>query len=64
MRHIFHEILARYLDGEQHAFEASPRELWPQPTAAWHPPAPQAAGTPVRARGRYHQAFSEFETQS
>lgn len=29
MRHIFHEILSRYLDGEQHAFDSSPRELWP-----------------------------------
>jgi len=29
MRHIFHAILARYLESEQHAFETSPRELWP-----------------------------------
>ena len=29
MRNIFHEILARYLTDDQHAFVASPRELWP-----------------------------------
>jgi hypothetical protein len=29
MRSIFHEILARYLGTEQHAFEATSRELWP-----------------------------------
>jgi hypothetical protein len=33
MRHIFHEILARYLDSDQYAFEATPRELWP--TRPW-----------------------------
>lgn len=29
MRHVFHEILARYLDTDQFAFETTPRELWP-----------------------------------
>jgi len=29
MRNIFHEILARYLATDQHAFDTSPRELWP-----------------------------------
>lgn len=29
MRNIFHEILARYLNTDQHAFETTPRELWP-----------------------------------
>ena len=29
MRNIFHEILARYLDTDQHAFETTSRELWP-----------------------------------
>jgi hypothetical protein len=38
MRHIFHRILDRYLDGGQISFDASPRELWPQPAASWHPP--------------------------
>jgi hypothetical protein len=33
MRHIVHDILARYLGSEQHAFEASARELWPQSAA-------------------------------
>ena len=30
MRNIFHEILARYLDSDQHAFETTSRELWPE----------------------------------
>jgi len=29
MRNIFHEILARYLDSDQHGFDTTPRELWP-----------------------------------
>lgn len=29
MRPILHEIFARYLNSEQAAFDASPRELWP-----------------------------------
>ena len=29
MRHIFHEILARYLGSDQYAFESTSRELWP-----------------------------------
>ena len=29
MRHILQEILERYLNSEQAAFDASPRELWP-----------------------------------
>jgi hypothetical protein len=40
MRSIFHEILARYLDSDQYAFDASPRELWPEPRAEGVPKAP------------------------
>lgn len=29
MRHVFHRIFERYLNSEQAAFDASPRELWP-----------------------------------
>jgi hypothetical protein len=29
MRHILHEILARYLNTDQYAFEPTPREFWP-----------------------------------
>ncbi len=32
MRNIFDEIFARYLAAEQHAFEATSRELWPSET--------------------------------
>ena len=32
MRNIFHEIFARYLATDQHAFETTSRELWPSET--------------------------------
>jgi hypothetical protein len=31
MRSIFHQILARYLASDQHAFDAYSHELWPEP---------------------------------
>jgi hypothetical protein len=47
MRHVFHEILARYLESEQHAFDASSGKLWP---ASWSETRWQtAARTAVRA---------------
>ena len=64
MRHIFHEIFARYLDGEQHAFDASPRELWPEPTRSWHPGSDQASGSPAGERGRRQRVHRELESQS
>lgn len=64
MRHIFHEILARYLASEQHAFDASSHELWPEPKPSWHPQSRQAAGTPAPQHGRRHRAYGELETQS
>ncbi len=64
MRHIFHEILARYLASEQHAFDASPRELWPEPKASWHPQARKAAGTSAPEVGRHLRAYGELEPQS
>jgi hypothetical protein len=62
MRSIFHEILARYLNSEQHAFDASPRELWPETQASWHPLA-QAASRPVE-RSRERRVYRELEPQN
>ena len=64
MRHIFHEILARYLESEQHAFDASPRELWPDSRATWHPEAPRVTESPAPERGRHHRFYRELEPQN
>lgn len=48
MRNIFHAILARYLESEQHAFEASSGKLWP---AAWSESRWQAAARAAGAAG-------------
>jgi hypothetical protein len=64
MRHIFHEILARYLESEQHAFDASPRELWPEARPTWHPQASRVTGSPAPECGRHHQVYRELEPQS
>ena len=64
MRHIFHNILARYLESDQHAFEASPRELWPSVNEFWNP---QLTVIPAsRAPERYRQQLilRELESQS
>jgi hypothetical protein len=64
MRSIFHEILARYLDSEQHAFDASPRELWPETRASWHPLAQaQPASRPVE-RSKEQRVYRELEPQN
>jgi len=60
MRHIFHEILARYLDSNQFAFDASPRELWPSEQAA---PRPQPAGREPERDGR-QRVYRELEPQN
>lgn len=64
MRSIFHEILARYLGSEQHAFDASPRELWPesQPETRWQ----AAVRSPSRAAkpDTQRSAYVEFEPQN
>ncbi len=44
MRHILHEILSRYLISDQHAFDASPRELWPSAPFEFQPPASGSGG--------------------
>ena len=64
MRHIFHDILARYLESEQHAFEASSGKLWP---ASWSETRWQTA---ARAAGGAGQAdspsrsYGELERQN
>lgn len=62
MRSIFHEILARYLGSEQHAFDASPRELWPesQPETRWQ----AAARAPGRATERDSERSTYIELES
>ncbi len=64
MRHIFHEILTRYLESEQHAFDASPRELWPESRTTWHPQAPRATGSPVPESGRAPRFHRALEPQN
>lgn len=64
MRHIFHRILDRYLDGNQIAFDTSPRELWPEPKATWHPSvAAQATHWPSE-RPAKPRAYRELEPQN
>jgi hypothetical protein len=64
MRHIFHEILARYLASDQFAFDASRRELWPEPRPVWHPEARKCTGSPAPERGRHHRIYRELEPQN
>ena len=64
MRHIFHRILARYLDEGQISFDSSPRELWPEPRPSWHPPVEtQATHWPSERRDN-HQVYGELEPQN
>jgi hypothetical protein len=63
MRHIFHEILSRYLDSEQFAFDASPRELWSATSATWHPQASVRAGGQAPERARRQRVYRELESQ-
>ena len=64
MRHIFHEILARYLATDQFAFDTSPHELWPEFRPTWHPQAPRVTGSPAPERGRHPRAYRELESQN
>ena len=61
MRHIFHQILARYLASDQFAFDASPRELWPQPRPSWHPGVRRGSEHLVPERGRHQRVYRELE---
>jgi hypothetical protein len=64
MRHIFHEVLTRYLASEQHAFDTSHRELWPESGPVWHPPATRDTGSPAPERGRHQRVYRELEPQN
>ena len=64
MRHIFHEILARYLTTDQFAFDTSPRELWPESQPSWHPQADRVSGSPDPARGRHPRDYRELESHN
>ena len=64
MRSIFHEILARYLDDEQHAFDASPRELWPEPRASWHPLTQGQPASRSVERSKQPRVYRELEPQN
>ena len=64
MRSIFHEILARYLDSDQYAFDASPRELWPETRAERPPESPNKAKGRASERVTQQRAFCELEPQN
>ncbi len=61
MRNIFHEILARYLDSEQHAFDTSARELWSETQPSWHPQVAGQSGGQLPERARRQQVYRELE---
>ena len=63
MRHILHEILARYLANDQYAFETTSRELWPE---SHFPPQPQAGGngSGLAERGAGKRINREPESQN
>jgi hypothetical protein len=63
MRNIFHEILARYLDSEQHAFDASPRELWPSVNEFWNPQLTVIPASRSPERYRHQLVNCELEPQ-
>ena len=64
MRSIFHEILARYLDSDQYAFDASPRELWPEPTTERRPQSAGKATSRANERVSKHPVYRELEPQN
>jgi len=51
MRHILREIFERYLNAEQAAFVASPRELWPSDRFVLRPQVVAAAGDDLGQEG-------------
>lgn len=63
MRSVFHQILARYLGSEQHAFGASARDLWPESwsESRWQAVA-RAAGAAEEPDG-HPRIYREFEPQ-
>ena len=61
MRHVFHEILARYLDSEQHAFDTSCAGALAGHAASWHPPVAGQSGGQLPQRARRQQVYRELE---
>ena len=64
MRHVLHEILARYLDSDQYAFDASPRELWPEANSGRHPESDEKATSRPSERVSHHRVYRELEPQN
>ena len=64
MRSIFQEILARYLDSDQYAFDATPRELWPEPSVAPRPEGASRASSRASERATQHRVYRELEPQN
>ena len=64
MRSIFHEILARYLDSDQYAFDASPRELWPEPRSERRLESPNKANGRASERASQQRVYRELEPQN
>jgi hypothetical protein len=64
MRSVFHEILARYLDSDQYAFESTSRELWPEARSSWHPQAGGSPGGRPAQPGRGRGVYGELESQN
>ncbi len=63
MRHIFHQILERYLDSDQLAFDTSPRELWPSTQPAQRRQGAGSGGGIGHENGR-GRTDREFESQN
>jgi hypothetical protein len=61
MRHVFHEILARYLDNQQHAFDPTWREFWPDTRSSWHPPVTGQTGGQLPESARRQRVHRELE---
>jgi hypothetical protein len=64
MRSIFHEILSRYLDSDQYAFDASPRELWPEQSFKPRPETASKAASRASERACNHPVYRELEPQN
>jgi len=64
MRSIFHEILARYLDSDQYAFDTSPRELWPEPSLKRHHETAGKATSRASERASQQRVYCELEPQN
>ena len=64
MRNIFHEILAQYLTHDQHAFDASPRELWPSEHFEFQLQIGRGSGGLASDSTKRRAAHSELEPQN